>query len=167
MLPLRPIYFIQSLQNHIPTLLQNISILRSIHTTHISIFIHCRSFYSYPLFSWRVMIMAATSLSPSRVGVLGSWVGCGSRRRPATVCYAGPSTRLAEQYRTLRVQPGATETEVKRAFRQLALKYHPDVCQGRNCGVQFHQINEAYEVSIYIFIFILGLFFLFRFFEPL
>lgn len=93
--------------------------------------------------------MATTSLSPGRVGILGSWAGCGgSRRRPVTVCYARTSTRLAGQYRTLRIQPGATETEVKRAFRQLALKYHPDVCQGRNCGVQFHQINEAYKVSI-------------------
>lgn len=92
--------------------------------------------------------MAATSLSLCSVGILGSWAGCSGRRRPVTVCYARTSTRLAERYRTLRIQPGATETEVKRAFRQLALKYHPDVCQGRDCGVQFHQINEAYEVSI-------------------
>nr|CAD1831953.1 unnamed protein product [Ananas comosus var. bracteatus] len=52
---------------------------------------------------------------------------------------------LAEQYRTLRIRPGATESEVKKAFRKLALQYHPDVCKGSNCGVQFHRINEAYE----------------------
>lgn len=28
------------------------------------------------------------------------------------------------------------------------LQYHPDVCKGSNCGVQFHRINEAYDVSI-------------------
>lgn len=26
------------------------------------------------------------------------------------------------------------------------LQYHPDVCRGSNCGVQFHRINEAYDV---------------------
>ncbi|XP_078443410.1 chaperone protein dnaJ 8, chloroplastic-like [Wolffia australiana] len=49
-------------------------------------------------------------------------------------------------YKTLRVQPGASEKEVKKAFRQLALQYHPDVCKGSNCIVQFHQINEAYDI---------------------
>lgn len=28
----------------------------------------------------------------------------------------------------------------------LFLQYHPDVCRGNNCGVQFHLINEAYDV---------------------
>lgn len=25
------------------------------------------------------------------------------------------------------------------------MQYHPDVCKGNNCEVQFHQINEAYD----------------------
>lgn len=25
------------------------------------------------------------------------------------------------------------------------VQYHPDVCKGSNCGVEFHQINEAYD----------------------
>nr|GME02217.1 chaperone protein DnaJ 8, chloroplastic-like [Ipomoea batatas] len=52
---------------------------------------------------------------------------------------------LSDPYTTLRLRPGASESEVKKAFRQLALKYHPDVCRGNNCGVQFHQIYEAYD----------------------
>ncbi|KGN58652.1 chaperone protein dnaJ 8, chloroplastic [Cucumis sativus] len=56
------------------------------------------------------------------------------------------SSSLADPYRTLRIQPGSSESEVKKAFRRLALKYHPDVCKGRNCGVQFEQINEAYVI---------------------
>ncbi|KAF9617331.1 hypothetical protein IFM89_035312 [Coptis chinensis] len=55
---------------------------------------------------------------------------------------------LTDQYRTLKIQPGASESEVKKAFRSLALQYHPDVCKGSNCGVQFHQINEAYDILI-------------------
>ncbi|XP_073001882.1 chaperone protein dnaJ 8, chloroplastic-like [Typha latifolia] len=52
---------------------------------------------------------------------------------------------LTDQYQMLRIRPEATEKEVKKAFRQLALQYHPDVCKGSNCGVQFHRINEAYD----------------------
>lgn len=30
-------------------------------------------------------------------------------------------------------------------------QYHPDVCKGKQCAVQFHQINQAYEViNLYI-----------------
>ncbi|XP_051148079.1 chaperone protein dnaJ 8, chloroplastic [Andrographis paniculata] len=56
------------------------------------------------------------------------------------------SSIISDSYRTLKINPGASESEVKKAFRQLALKYHPDVCRGSNCRVQFHQINEAYDV---------------------
>ncbi|XP_059291681.1 chaperone protein dnaJ 8, chloroplastic [Lycium ferocissimum] len=56
------------------------------------------------------------------------------------------SSTVADPYKTLRIQPGASESEVRKAFRQLALQYHPDVCRGNNCDVQFHQINEAYDV---------------------
>ncbi|CAN6163276.1 unnamed protein product [Urochloa humidicola] len=67
---------------------------------------------------------------------------------------AGPSAHggLAEEhYRTLRLRPGATRGEVKKAFRRLALVYHPDVCKesdggDRDCGVQFRRINVAYQM---------------------
>ncbi|KAF8407272.1 hypothetical protein HHK36_006399 [Tetracentron sinense] len=61
-------------------------------------------------------------------------------------CCSSTTASLTDQYRTLRIQPGASESEVKKAFRQLALQYHPDVCKGSNCGIQFHRINEAYDV---------------------
>ncbi|PSS07570.1 Chaperone protein dnaJ 8 like [Actinidia chinensis var. chinensis] len=51
-----------------------------------------------------------------------------------------------DPYKTLRIKRGASESEVKKAFRKLALQYHPDVCRGNNCGVQFHHINEAYDI---------------------
>lgn len=63
------------------------------------------------------------------------------------VCIASYSaSAVTDPYKTLRIQPGASESEVKKAFRQLALQYHPDVCRGNNCGVQFHHINEAYDI---------------------
>ncbi len=52
-----------------------------------------------------------------------------------------------DYYEVLGVARGASEAEIKRAFRQLAMKYHPD----RNPGdpkaeAIFKEINEAYEV---------------------
>lgn len=51
----------------------------------------------------------------------------------------------SDPYAILRIHRGASESEVKKAFRTLALQYHPDVCRGSDCGVEFHQINEAYN----------------------
>ncbi|CAJ1951447.1 unnamed protein product [Sphenostylis stenocarpa] len=56
------------------------------------------------------------------------------------------SSSVMDPYKTLRIQRDASETEVRKAFRKLALQYHPDVCRGSNCGVQFHKINEAYDI---------------------
>ncbi|THG04052.1 chaperone protein dnaJ 8, chloroplastic-like [Camellia sinensis] len=67
------------------------------------------------------------------------------RVRVCTASYPA-SSAVTDPYKTLRIQPGASESEVKKAFRQLALQYHPDVCRGNNCGVQFHHINEAYDI---------------------
>jgi len=59
----------------------------------------------------------------------------------ASVSFPG----MKEEFETLRLSPGATEQDVKRSYRRLALQYHPDVCKGNNCGVQFNKINHAYE----------------------
>ncbi|KAF5932071.1 hypothetical protein HYC85_028242 [Camellia sinensis] len=82
------------------------------------------------------------------------------RVRVCTASYSA-SFAVTDPYKTLRIQPGASESEVKKAFRQLALHYHPDVCRGNNCGVQFHHINEAYDVSPLLFLSMGLLFYLF------
>ncbi|KAK8626150.1 hypothetical protein V6N13_133802 [Hibiscus sabdariffa] len=56
------------------------------------------------------------------------------------------SSFVMDPYKTLQIQPDASESNVKKAFRQLALQYHPNVCRGNNCGVQFQTINEAYDI---------------------
>ncbi|CAN0862172.1 Chaperone protein dnaJ 8, chloroplastic [Linum grandiflorum] len=68
----------------------------------------------------------------------------GRRKSSPIFCVASSSSSVMDPYKTLRIQPGASESEVRKAFRKLALQYHPDVCKGKNCGVQFSQINEAY-----------------------
>jgi len=51
-----------------------------------------------------------------------------------------------DYYRTMGVERGATQDEIKRAYRRLARKYHPDVSKEPDAEARFKAIGEAYEV---------------------
>ncbi len=52
-----------------------------------------------------------------------------------------------DYYSTLGVSREATEDEIKKAFRKLARKHHPDVAADKSTAeAKFKEINEAYEV---------------------
>jgi molecular chaperone DnaJ len=53
--------------------------------------------------------------------------------------------RKRDYYGVLGVSRDATDIELKRAFRELARKHHPDVSPD-NSGEEFREINEAYAV---------------------
>lgn len=49
-------------------------------------------------------------------------------------------------YETLGVSKTATEDEIKRAYRKLALQYHPDRNKGKESEEKFKEVTKAYEV---------------------
>lgn len=55
---------------------------------------------------------------------------------------------MKDYYQTLSVPHNASQEDIKRAFRQLAFKYHPDTNPGneKQAEEKFKEINEAYGV---------------------
>jgi len=52
-----------------------------------------------------------------------------------------------DYYRVLGIGPKATDEEIKKAFRGLARKYHPDVAKDKKTAEEkFKELNEAHEV---------------------
>jgi curved DNA-binding protein len=53
--------------------------------------------------------------------------------------------QFKDYYETLGVKPDATNAEIKRAYRKLARKYHPDVSKETSAEDKIKAVNEAYE----------------------
>lgn len=51
-----------------------------------------------------------------------------------------------DYYDIMGVKRDASQDEIKRAYRKLARKYHPDVSKAADAEVRFKEVGEAYEV---------------------
>ncbi len=51
-----------------------------------------------------------------------------------------------DYYKILGVDRKASQAEIKKAYRRMARKYHPDVSKAANAEERFKEVSEAYEV---------------------
>ena len=51
-----------------------------------------------------------------------------------------------DYYKILGLSRGAAEEDIKKAYRKMALKYHPDKNKSPGAEEKFKEIAEAYEV---------------------
>ncbi len=54
--------------------------------------------------------------------------------------------KFIDYYKVLGVDEKADAADIKKAYRRLARKYHPDVSKEQGAEDKFKQVNEAYEV---------------------
>jgi len=52
---------------------------------------------------------------------------------------------LKDYYKILQIERNSTDVEIKKAYRKLALKYHPDVNSDIQATAIFKDVNEAYR----------------------
>jgi curved DNA-binding protein len=53
--------------------------------------------------------------------------------------------KYKDYYKILGVERGAGDEDIKKAYRRLARKYHPDVSKEANAKEKFQEVSEAYE----------------------
>lgn len=80
------------------------------------------------------------------------WSGGGQRQQETGYASGHTSAGGAtDPYKVLGVESTATDEEVKKAYRRMAMRYHPDKVENlgeemkKNATEQFRAINEAYE----------------------
>lgn len=60
--------------------------------------------------------------------------------------HADSSSSPGNLYATLGLKRNATTTEIKKAYRKLSMKFHPDKNKSEDAEAKFREISYAYEV---------------------
>lgn len=53
---------------------------------------------------------------------------------------------MTDYYEVLGIERNASPEQIKKAYRRMAMKVHPDVTNEPGAAEQFKAVNEAYEV---------------------
>lgn len=61
----------------------------------------------------------------------------------AEVHSSSASENIKTYYETLQVEPTATDRQIKKSFRRLAVKYHPDKNKNSQAETTFREIAEG------------------------
>jgi len=54
--------------------------------------------------------------------------------------------QVTNLYFELGVKPGVSPTQLKQAYRQSVMRYHPDTTAGKGNAEKFRQVTEAYQL---------------------
>ena len=104
------------------------------------------------LFHYLVSLGACDGLDKSEVDILeviASYIGHSKTEADSVIAQFRPSND--RNYRILEITPDATDEQVKKAYRKMAIKYHPDKVATLGEDVQkaaeekFKAISQAYE----------------------
>eukprot|EP00246_Nothoceros_aenigmaticus_P011258 TRINITY_DN29_c0_g1_i3.p1 TRINITY_DN29_c0_g1~~TRINITY_DN29_c0_g1_i3.p1 ORF type:complete len:159 (+),score=23.77 TRINITY_DN29_c0_g1_i3:310-786(+) len=99
--------------------------------------------------SWMQQMQSVSAHSGSPTG-LGMWKGIKCRKGTnggmSVEAQAGsPSASSSlDEYDVLGIPHSASKSDVKVAYRRLALQFHPDVCKGDHCEMKFKEVQTAY-----------------------
>lgn len=69
-------------------------------------------------------------------------------QKRGSACIAVRASRRESPYEVLGVSPSASLQEIKKAYRKLALRYHPDVNKELNAQEKFMRIKHAYNTLL-------------------
>ena len=53
---------------------------------------------------------------------------------------------MKDFYKILEINKSSTENEIKKAYKKLAFKYHPDKNKSPDAESKFRDISEAYDI---------------------
>src|SRR5699024_12415472 len=57
-----------------------------------------------------------------------------------------PKGTKRDYYEVIGLEKGASDDEIKKAYRKLSKKYHPDINKEADAEEKFKEVSEAYEV---------------------